>query len=1112
MIDSENTSLIPSNIETLFNSKKWEDKKEGMIQIFKMISTDDKIINSIDSIMIIYTYIRKQIKNFKETNVNIIKEALTIFIFIIDILTKKRENCDEQIKELTLGFYDKMADNKVSSLIENIFFSFFNYSSDLFYSLIFDKLKKEKKVTLLKAYSSFIESTITKNSSMKEINTKDIVSFCISMCNNPNPQVRTSSLSLLCVVYKHVGFELRKMLSNGIKESTYKIIEEAFNKIDGENMNNYIQQTEEKPKSVDIKEMIIKVGKGNWNDRKEALESIHNELNKDNFPYDDVMIMIKSKLSDKQQKLVLMIISLLTDIVLKLKKNIKTYQNMILLPLINNLNDNNEQIRKETIKCVKVITDYIGYDTVMPYLSNALRIDKYDMRFEVLTFLEENKDNISQFCESIIEPLLLCLQDKSSTIRNLSESLIKHTSSTIEANCYYDKLDIFKPVTAEKVRIIIREIYEGKSENIMNETSRSNRRKKSVDVMNRTMPSRSRSKSQSKDLKRNNSTERIKKTSSIKNTHNEIYNIYKEGIDFLSLKIKRNQRDIKLKTNYISIRDSMVDNISSKYLSIFLTDNFIQSTITNTSITESIKVLILLFQSSNTPQNLSDTFSSLLYPNIDLIMKYIIKVISSNLNYNTCAPVLNLLSTMNECLLLNDLLLDEIEAILLLELMINIKISISNDKNRKGFALLNTLIKKYFTLISYEKSFNILLDYSIESNSSMIKENVIDLFIESVNSGMDISKNKNNYELFVKLLYTKEKVIKDKIKEVFILIYDILGDDMFSSIVLYKLTAQQKEIVNSLINKPTKVNVITKTGKKEEIIKDIEKEEETHDIEIKSKSDIVELLTIISDKDEISEKDDYISILKDLFLNETNLTKNIRFVIEASDITIQTLIYEIEKYFDIFNADYSISDENIEYVILILNILKTITKIKSIVNSLTEEALYKMSVSFFNYLQIENKIKNKTIINQMNSIMINLIQKVKLNEIIVNFLSIANEYKFDSDISLLSINCLINLSKEIKNNEKIIDYKRLLNKFNEIVSSIDEKGDNKNKNCSLLIKCIKNYIIEFVKIKGEDLIEDYNDSIGNSTIRDKYIAMWIDKTITHMESGKVSLTSNLSSY
>ena len=137
----------------------------------------------------------------------------------------------------------------------------------------------------------------------------------------------------------------------------------------------------------------------------------------------------------------------------------------------------------------------------------------------------------------------------------------------------------------------------------------------------------------------------------------------------------------------------------SKYLSIFLTDNFIQSTITNTSITEGIKVLILLFQSSNAPQNPSDTFSTLLYPNIDLIMKYIIKVISSNLNYNTCAPVLNMLSAMNECLLLNDLSLDEIEAILLLELMINIKISISNDKNRKGYALLNTLIKKYFTFI-----------------------------------------------------------------------------------------------------------------------------------------------------------------------------------------------------------------------------------------------------------------------------------------------------------------------------------------------------------------------------------------------------------------------------
>ena len=41
---------------------------------------------------------------------------------------------------------------------------------------------------------------------------------------------------------------------------------------------------------------------------------------------------------------------------------------------------------------------------------------------------------------------------------------------------------------------------------------------------------------------------------------------------------------------------------------------------------------------------------------------------------------------------------------------------------------------------------------------------------------------------------------------------------------------------------------------------------------------------------------------------ETNLTKNIRFVIEASDITIQTLIFEIEKYFDIINQAKDLAD------------------------------------------------------------------------------------------------------------------------------------------------------------------------------------------------------------
>ena len=102
------------------------------------------------------------------------------------------------------------------------------------------------------------------------------------------------------------------MISDEIKGSTLKLIEEAFGKIDSENINNYIvnttntQQSEDKSDTSDynsnnkdvkfeIYELIkcVNQKKVNWNERKEALEKIHNELinSKDGFPYDDVIAL-----------------------------------------------------------------------------------------------------------------------------------------------------------------------------------------------------------------------------------------------------------------------------------------------------------------------------------------------------------------------------------------------------------------------------------------------------------------------------------------------------------------------------------------------------------------------------------------------------------------------------------------------------------------------------------------------------------------------------------------------------------------------------------------------------------------------------------------------------
>ena len=50
------------------------------------------------------------------------------------------------------------------------------------------------------------------------------------MANNSNPQVRTAAISLLCILYKYLGKDV-KTLTRDIKESTLKLIDAELDKV-----------------------------------------------------------------------------------------------------------------------------------------------------------------------------------------------------------------------------------------------------------------------------------------------------------------------------------------------------------------------------------------------------------------------------------------------------------------------------------------------------------------------------------------------------------------------------------------------------------------------------------------------------------------------------------------------------------------------------------------------------------------------------------------------------------------------------------------------------------------------------------------------------------------
>ena len=81
-------SILGSEICDLISSQKWENKKHAFEEINNLINERNIEMNYND----LFNYIKSKMKNFKETNFNIIREALNIFISLLKIKSLSKDN------------------------------------------------------------------------------------------------------------------------------------------------------------------------------------------------------------------------------------------------------------------------------------------------------------------------------------------------------------------------------------------------------------------------------------------------------------------------------------------------------------------------------------------------------------------------------------------------------------------------------------------------------------------------------------------------------------------------------------------------------------------------------------------------------------------------------------------------------------------------------------------------------------------------------------------------------------------------------------------------------------------------------------------------------------
>ena len=474
-------------VESLFSSK-WEIKKHGYELINNFVENTPENEYNINDLL---DYIRMKLKNYKETNFNINREAINIFTTI----AKKKIISKENLLNIIMAYYEKITDIKLKNNILDLLNASIDYlePSSLIKQLL-PKLSKKNNVKLFIEYSAFIGKIIEEYDT-KSLPNKEIIDFCKIMANNSNPQVRNVATTLICALYKHLGNDV-KLLIKDIKESTLKIIEAELQKVtvidpkESQKTKKKVVQKEgtknDKKRasicggndlipSVDISKLITSqllknISEGKWPEKKDAIEQIEKILINANMKIlptglNDLMNLIKSKLNDGNKNLVKMLISLLTKLIESLKQGFRQWTKQIAINLIPILSDKNQILRKDCQLCFDKWVENVGFESLVINIPQFLITDNTEMRTEIMNFLIKyknkfTKNNGENIYKELINPLLICLQDRSASIRTQAEEIIKQSLDFVQLKSYYKKCKDFKPAITNSLKLILDKIQE----------------------------------------------------------------------------------------------------------------------------------------------------------------------------------------------------------------------------------------------------------------------------------------------------------------------------------------------------------------------------------------------------------------------------------------------------------------------------------------------------------------------------------------------------------------------------------------------------------------------------------------------------------------------------
>ena len=747
---------VGENLVSLFESKKWQEKKQGYVDLKNYFLDENKcdILNTNCDYFLKFILLKN--KSFKENNIVIFKESLLCINTLIEVLPPFFSK--KFYTPLLKLIIERLSERKIQTELTLIFENLISKTSPKEIILSLMKNIRDKTVPILNGGAVLINNLIipnkdeTNNNSNNNNNKireninlypiREIIEFCCFLENNTNTQCRNSGTNILCSLYTFLGNNIKPLLKD-LKESTMKSIEEKFEKIQvitpnnntstGKISTNILEQVFPR---IDISKKItpniIKVlNEGKWTDKKEMINNIENIIISTNNKIqpkglNELFNSIKFNLKDSNKNIVKMIMKLIEDLAASLgKEGFRQYQKQIIPGIISNFADKNTQVKEESIKCIVKLISIMGFDSMAVYFPNYLNIDNYEMKHEILNILIKNKNFVANNKKDLMKEyaaaLLNCLLDKNGIIRTMAEEISQEIVKYHGIQVFNDEIKNLKtPTVINQVKLIlnrISKIVNLNNENINNNNSSNNNNKKSFKSFNRNSSGQQNIEMNNEFINNNNIQEvnEFKLNNNLQNNTYDMMNNLENNMAYNNINNTYNQRsNIFNNINNMNTNSFNNNNINMINQNILNTDlNFRNLSLVQQSLNESNDITFILKQLYSS--NINTIFQSLY--NLQNIIKNNDSVLTNKAVEEIFIAFNTLLSNITKNLksnYLDDLEIDNLiesnQDIKLLKYLLDVYSLLSSQYN-----LMNSLNNETIVYECYERLFIIITEKSLIS-------------------------------------------------------------------------------------------------------------------------------------------------------------------------------------------------------------------------------------------------------------------------------------------------------------------------------------------------------------------------------------------------------------